>query len=192
MDNSIVVVQQEIAPLIAQSMAVTIASQEDLVSATEILSAMNRVMDRVEEEKNKVLRPILDAAQAERARWKPVETQYKAAIEPLRNKISIYQTETMRAAAAAQEKLAKDVAKGKISIDDASQALSNNVVAERVNTQLGNLTFRESQILKITNEKLVPEKYWIIDEETLLNDLKEGKKVKGAEIEVVMIPVNRR
>ena len=63
---------------------------------------------------------------------------------------------------------------------------------EKVTAQSGGLSFREKKVLKITDEKLIPKQYWIIDEDAVLAALKEGKKVKGADITIEMTPVNKR
>ena len=111
----------------------------------------------------------------------------------MRAKISTYQTAEVAKQQEAADKLAKDIAKGRVSLDEASTALSAVQGPEaKVTTALGSVGFRAIQTLKITNAKLVPEKYWVIDESTLLADLKAGKKVKGATIEIIQSPINRR
>ena len=72
------------------------------------------------------------------------------------------------------------------------QMASVEAPEEKVTTDSGGLSFREKKVLKITDEKLIPKQYWIIDEDAVLAALKEGKKVKGAEIQTEMVPVNRR
>lgn len=184
MDNSIVVHERSMSPLIEQAETLEIKTQEHLVVATELLSSMNKVMDAITAEKEKVTRPLLDALAAERGRWKPIETRFKEAIDPLRQKISKYQTELIRQ----QDKIAKQTASGKLSIE-AATAL---VPSDKIETAMGSLTFREKAELRITDKKKVPEKYWIIDEDKLLADLKAGKLVPGAVVNFIQVPLNKR
>lgn len=190
MDNHIAVIQTELAPVLLQAKELSITKDEDLVQATTLLSEMNRVMDRVEEEKNKVLRPALDVIAAERARWKPIESAYKEAIEPLRDKMSVYETDAARKRLKDAEDAADKVSRGKMTLDEASNAL--DVTPRKIETPSGSLAFRDKHQVKIVNTAKIPKKYWKINEELILEALMNGETVAGAELEVIKVPVNRR
>ena len=192
MSEQLSVVSNELSPLITQAKDLVIHNDADMTSATFLLSQMNTVMDRIKEEKEKVTRPLLDALNAERARWKPAEDLYKAAIEPLRNRISEYQTLLLRKQNEEAKRLADDVASGKVDIATASKALSQTVIKEKVKTEVGSLSFKATPTLKIISRKDIPAKYWVVDEDAVFDALKKGIVVKGAEIEIIQVPVNRR
>ena len=186
-------VERELNPLLDQANTIIINTKDDLVTATELLSKMNKVMDRVSEEKEKITRPALDIIAAERLRWKPLEDSYKRIIEPLREKMSVYQTQETNRQRKEEEAIAKKMSEGKISIEKGVAKIESIEKAEiKVITTSGSLNFREDKILKITNKKLIPDIYFIVDEKKLLDDLKAGKKINGAEIEIKMVPINRR
>ena len=191
-NNQITVVQQELHPLITESSALAIVSNGDLSRATAILSQMNKIIDRVTKEKERITRPLLDALAVERGRWKPIENAYNNAIEPLRAKISVYQTLQVSRQAEAAKKLAKDLARGNVSFDEASQALQETQAVEKVKTDEGTLAFRATATLKVTNKSLIPDNYWVMDEAELLKDLKDGKSIPGVRLEIIQVPVNRR
>jgi len=44
---------------------------------------------------------------------------------------------------------------------------------------------RKAKVLKITDESLIPKKYWVIDEVALRRDLEAGIKVPGAEMQEI-------
>lgn len=193
MQNQIELAEKEISPLVSDASALVIKTPDDMIMATSLLSQMNQVMDSVTAEKEKVTRPLLDALNAERNRWNPIETSFKQAIEPLRDKISKYQTEQARKQKEEADRLARQVSEGSVSIDTAAQSLANVTrAADRVDTPSGSLVFREKQQLKITNPKKVPKPYWVIDEEAVFFALTAGESVPGAEIEIIQVPINRR
>jgi len=72
------------------------------------------------------------------------------------------------------------------------QMASVEAPEDKVTTDSGGLSFREKKVLKITDEKLIPKQYWIVDEDAVLAALKEGAKIPGAGIEIIMTPVNKR
>lgn len=193
MSMELSLVEAELGPIIDKAKSLVISSPEDMIMATSLLSAMNKIMDSVTAEKEKITRPLLDALAVERGRWKPIEDSYRSAIEPLRIKISDYQTQQRRSAEERLKSLSEEVLSGKTSIDSASKELSSlSQSKDRVDTPMGKISFREQKVLRIVNKALVPRKYWKIDEELVFDVLKSGTKVKGAEIEIIQVPVNRR
>ena len=175
--------------------SIVIDSAETMTSGTELLSQANKVLDNVKKEKETVLKPLRDATKAENSRWKPLEDQLKPIVAMLREKLGAYQTAEMNRKRAEEEKIAARMkpGSGNLKAGTAIKQMANiDSPEEKVTAQSGGLSFREKKVLKITDEKLIPKQYWIIDEDAVLAALKEGKKVKGAEITIEMTPVNKR
>lgn len=192
-ENSISVIEQKINPLIDRAHSLVISTQEDMETATTLLSQMNVVMDAVTKEKERVTRPLLDALEAERSRWRPIETAYKSEIVPLRERISTYQTAQTRLQEAEAARLASEIVAGNVSLDDATTALSTlQKPSERIITPSGGMTFREKTVLKIIDEKVIPRAYLVPDEAAIMIVLSAGKKVKGCGLEIIQVPINRR
>ncbi len=190
-------IQKEITPIVEQSLSLVITDINSLKSATSLLSQLNQYNDRITEEKERVTKPLNEALKAERSRWKPLETLYKDAIDSLRAKMSTYQTNLTRATTEAKTAIVSRIApgKGNLSLDTAIKKIEAITTPEKETaTEEGLVQFREKQVLKVTDLAKIREytKYWILDEQTLLKDLKEGKIVPGAETELIQIPVNYR
>ena len=118
---------------------------------------------------------------------------YEGAIATIRQGISAYQTAETKKKADEAKRLAQSIAEGTVSLSEASKKLSEvSWPTGLVTTDSGNLTFRATQTLKITDITKIPRKYLMVDEKLLLLDLKVGKIVKGAEIEIIQVPINRR
>jgi len=194
-NNQIVeIVTKATVPIIERGNTIVIDSPEALVEATEILSQVNKAMDQVKAEKDKVLKPLKELADREKARWEPLESLFKPVIDRIRTQMSAYQTAALKKKAEDDAKIASRVGpgKGNLSPETAIRKMTDNAVEEKIDTAVGGLSFRESKQLKIVDEKKVPDEYWVIDEKKLLTALKEGIVVPGAEIEIISIPVNKR
>ena len=190
-----IVIQKEIAPLVTKAERLTIKGQDDMVEATTVLSKMNKIIDKVTEEKEKVTKPLNEALKAERSRWKPIEDTYTKAITALRAKMSAYQTAELKRAKEEADKIAARVApgKGKLSVDTAIKKIEAIKTPEKETaTDAGLVQFRATDTLKITDETKIPRQYLVINEKAVLAALKAGTKVPGAEIEVIQTPVNFR
>jgi hypothetical protein len=177
-DNKIVAYQKEVSPIIKQAETLTVTNAEEVKEATEVLSRLNKSLDAIE-----------------KARWKPLEDMFDGAVSRIRGLLSTYQTEQMRIKREEEAKVLARVGegKGKFKVETVIRKLGEIVTPEaKVEVESGGLTFRESKTLKITDASKVPDEYWIIDEKKLLDALKEGKVVEGAEIEIIQVPVNRR
>lgn len=173
----------------------TITSQEDMKTAVTMLSSMNLYRDSVEAKKTLLTKPLNEALKNARAMFRPIEEVYTEAIELLRSKMSSFQTEQVRIKQEAEQAIVSRVKEGKgnLSIEKAVEKISALPPVEKeVSTEQGAVQFRETKTLKITDESLIPREYLIVDTVKLLKDLKEGKTIAGAEIEIIQTPVNYR
>lgn len=194
-DKIVVKYEQETNPVVDRAKTIDIVDAVTMKEATELLSVLNKKGDQIKEEKEKVLKPLREAAKAERERWKPVETVIDECVSRLRGLMSGYQTELARKAEEEKKRIAARVGegKGKLKPETAIKKMGElDSVDEKVETEAGSVGFRAVPKLKITDEKKVPEKYWIIDEKRLFDDLKKGETIPGAEIKEIQIPINKR
>jgi cell division septum initiation protein DivIVA len=193
MKNKEIVIKDEVSPITKVATDLKIKTADDMSKATEILSKLNKQLDRVIQEKEKVTKPLNEALKAERSRWKPIETTIESAINDIRQKMSVYQTKLIQEARAKEAKIAEKMNDGKLSIEKAVEKFSSiSKPDEKVSTDSGSVSFRTDKILKITSIKDIPDMYWIVDESLILADLKAGKQIKGACIEEIQVPINRR
>lgn len=189
------VIEKEINPLVAAAENMKIRSDADMKQATELLSKLNKVNDRIEAEENKVVIPLKEALEAEKSRWRPFKIMYKGAIDLLRSELSRFQTEKVKAAKEEEAKIAErtGAGKGKFSIDTAVKKISEIEQPEkRIETIEGLVSFRTDKVLKIVDVSLVPRKYLMVDEKAVLAALIAGNDVPGAVIEEVQVPINKR
>lgn len=198
----IVVIDHEImTPAVKKFETRLIESPEEMEEATAELSRLNIILDRLTEDKERLTKPANILIAEIRSRYKPAEAKLKPLIDMFRSKISAYQTIQNRLAREEQERIAKELAEGKVGLEDAGEQFGAVALpVAKVATAMGLVSFREDKRLKITDEQqiraLVLTKndwtYFVINEDKLLEDLKAGKLVAGAEIEIISVPINRR
>jgi hypothetical protein len=187
------VIQKELAPIVDSALSIKAVTAQNMPQATELLSRLNILNDRIEAEEDKITVPLEQALKAERARWKPAKSAYKTGIDYLRNLISVFQTNEVKRIRAEEAKVAQQINDGKITLEKGIKKIDKiEQVEEKVKTDNGSVSFREDQVLKITDRLSIPKYYWIVDEDLLLADLKAGKVVTGAELDIQLIPINRR
>lgn len=186
---------KEVKPLLTRAEDLEIKSPSDMTKATEMLSQLNKFLDKVIEEKEKITKPMNQALKEVRDRYKPTETSLSTAISLIRSSMSGYQTEQLKLKAIEEKKIADRIGdgKGKLKIETAVQQIENlSSPSKTIETNQGSIKFRTDKRLRITNTLLIPREYLEINESALLSALKLGKSIPGAEIELIQTPINSR
>lgn len=194
-DNEVaIVVEKNITPIVSEALGLKITNVEDMKKGVELLSILNKWNDKIVEEKEKITKPLNEALKVERARWKPAETMYEKGIAWIRGEMSRYQMEAIKKQKEEEKKIADALVSGKIKkVETAVRKLNEvTVVDKEVASEEGLVQFAEQKTLKITDPMAIPRMYLIVDEKKILEDLKAGKKIDGAEIEIVLVPRNYR
>jgi len=194
-DVEIVKFEKQVSPLILRAESLTINNADEMKVATATLSEVNKTLDKVKVERDKILKPLKEAADAEKARWEPIEKTFKPLVERLRSLMGAYQTEQVKKQKAEEKKIAERTKEGKgnFSTETAIKKFGEIEKAEeKVATDEGSVSFRTDRILKITDKSKIPLQYYVLDEKAILEALKSGEKVTGAELEEIQVPVNRR
>ena len=187
--------QKKAETLLTKAEAIVIDSVESMKEGTELLSLINKNVDSIKGEKEKITKPLNEALKAERGRWKPVEDLLKPLIIGLRAKMNEYQTKMIKEQEAEEAKIAARMKKGKgnFKADTAIRKMGEvDAPDAKVEADAGSVGFRRKEILKITDEKLIPGRYRVVDEDAVFAALKDGKTVAGAILDFEMVPVNKR
>lgn len=165
----------------------------DFNHAVEVLSQLNRRLDEVTAEKEKVTKPLNEALRAERARFKPYEDKLLGAIDAIRKAMSTYQTRLLQLQKSTAEKAAKDVSSGKVTIDTAVRMMdTHKAITGTVSTSSGAVQFRTDKVVRITDVTILPKSYMMPDVVEIKRSLMSGVRVPGAVLEEVQTVVNRR
>jgi len=179
--------------IITKAENLTIATQEDLITATSVLSELNRAKDAIILEREKVTRPLLDALNAERARWKPQETKLDNLITKIRGAMTTFQTALIAKQRLQEEAIAKKVESGAIKPETAIRRLGQiEDVDKRVETASGSVSFKTVMRFEVVDIDAVPNEYLLVNEVKVRQTLKEGKAIPGIREFEEQIPINTR
>lgn len=193
--NAVAIYEKKVSPLAAEAEALAIKSPEDMKVATELLSRMNKTLDAVEEEEDKVLKPLKEAVKAEQNRWKPFKEMLKPAIESLRKRMGKYQTEADEKAAQDKAKIAERVGpgKGKLKIETAIRKSEEIEGPEAtVATESGMVKFRTDKKFEVMDLTMLPYEYLLANEPMIRKAMKEGIELPGVRYFEEKVPVNSR
>lgn len=193
--DTVSVITHKVSSLAEHANTLAIENTEDMKEAVAVLSEMNKISDRITEEKEKVTAPLNQALKAERSRWKPIETVYETAISALRSKMSAYQTAETKRQREEEDRIAARVGDGRghLKVETAVAKIEALEKPEdRIETQEGMVKFRTKKTFRITDEKLIPDEYYVIDPVKVFAALEDGKIVPGAVIEEIQVPINYR
>lgn len=194
MSQQISILEKEINPIVESSKQLSIDNEEDRIKASSILASLALKRSLLKEDKESITKPILTSLNAIRAKYKPLEDILDTSIDLIRDKISKYQTNLVKSLDAERDKIINRMGegRGKLSVDKAIDKLNKiESPINNISTDNGNVSFRKSAVLKITDNKKIPIEYWDINESRLLKALKSGVKVEGAELEEVQTVVTK-
>lgn len=158
---------------------VVIKTDEDYEGASKLLSQIKTVQKAVKTEKDKVLKPLLEATAAERDRWRPIEDDASNAEGIVKQKMVVYVNKKDAEARAREAKIQKDLESGKIDMEKASTKMEKIAQAP---ANIGTSEVRKVRKVYITNPDLIPDKYWSINESMVRADVMAGFSVPGAEL----------
>ncbi len=187
--------QKKVSALASQVESLEIVDATSMQSGVVILSNMNKYMDSVKEQKEKLTKPINESLKNIRAMFKPLETTYEIAIEALRGKMTKFQTESVAKARIEEQKIADRVGSGTghLKIETAIKQIEKVETPEKeISTTSGLVQFVETKKFEVTNLAAVPVDYILPNEVAIRNAMKLGKEIPGVRYYTEMVPRNFR
>ena len=185
MDESkeIVVLKGQVTKLNNIANEIIITSPEENGAAMELKAKLKDIGNQIKERKEAITKPLNDALKSTRALFAPLETAYETAENLVGRKLLDYKRKVDEEARAKEAKIAADLEAGKIKkIETAEKKIEAIQRTEKtVQTDHGKVQFRKIQKMRITDQNLVPDNYWVIDEVKLRKDVLAGIVVPGAE-----------
>ncbi len=193
--KSLVPLQRKVSVIAEQVEALKIVDATSMKRGVVMLSTINVYGDSVVAQKKKLTSTINESLKNIREMFRPLEQSYEGAVEMLRTKMQVYQTQEVARVREEEAKIAARVKEGRgnLTIDTAVKKMEAIATPEKeVATDQGLVQFRETKILKVLDINLIPKEYFNLDEGRLLKALKSGIEVAGATTETIQVPVNYR
>ena len=173
---------QKIEPLAERAIECHITDAITMSDAVQFLSELNQQNDRIQAEKEKIVKPLNEALKEERARWKPAETILSGAIFKVRSKIGIYQTEEKQRVELEERKIADRVGKGKgkLKVETAIDKIEEIERPEtNVSTNAGTVKFRTTKMCEVVDITKIPYEYLLPDMVSIRTAMRAGKEIAG-------------
>jgi len=202
--KELVILKSEISELEKKASEVTITNQQENEIATNLKAKLKDFAKRIKDWKEARTKPLNVALKLIREDCAPFEEQLEIADKIIGKKLLDYkrkvdeerlrkEKEIADKIEADRKKLEADVAAGKITETQADKKLDQKivkaedkignleVVQKTIQTNYGQVQFRKVAKMRIVDESLVPDKYWVIDSVLLRKDVLAGIVVPGAE-----------
>lgn len=161
---------------------ITITTAEENASATELKAKLNETKKQIKERKDEITKPLNVALKSARDLFAPIEESFEKAERILAGKLIAYKQKVEAETRATEEKLAARVEKGTMKLETAERKIEAlPTIQKTVQTDHGRVQFRKIKKVRITNQDIVPDQYWVIDEVKLRKDVLAGIPVPGAE-----------
>jgi len=195
MSKAVAIYEKKVSPLAQEADALVIKSPEDMTRATELLSKLNKTMDGVEEEEDKIVGPLKATIKVEQGRWKPFKDALKPAIDSLRKRMGAYQLAEDEKAAAKKAKIAERVGpgKGKLKLETAiEQADAVEGPESKIKTNDGSVGFRKDRKFEVVDITKLPWEFLLPNEVAIRKELKDGRELPGVRYFDEMVPINKR
>lgn len=187
-------ITRQVSPLIAKAQQLSIKSSKDMTTASIMRVTLKKMANTIKTEKDKVMRPLLDAVAAERARWAPAEKNIDEALKYVDRSMIAYQTDAKRKADEDAAKIAARIGhgRGKLTMETALQKLENVDTPDAVvHTNDGATAFRTYEMFEVDDIDKLPS-YYLLPNETLIRKaMEQGLKLPGVRYYTEERPINR-
>lgn len=194
-NKEVAILEKEVTPTVNDALTIVIENGKDMMSATEILSTLNKYGDIVKEKKEAITKPLNASLKAVRDMFRPLEEKIAEPIAHVRGEMSRYQMEEMERVRKEEQKLVNRIGdgKGKLQFETAGRKMEEIERPDAVvEGKTGSIKFREDQDFEVMDMTLLPIEYVVADMVKIRRDMKDGKKVAGVRYFTKMTPVNSR
>ncbi len=174
--KALIVIRTQTTKLIAQFNGLTIKNSKDLGLATGALSKITNWEKEVKKQEEKITKPIREGIRAAREFFKPLRDKITFLKGDVKMKIGDYSELIERKKAEKEKKLTEQIKNGEIDVQEASRKL------EKIEVKAKALPMRKHERIEITNEKLIPQKYWELNMVLLRREALAGIKIPGVKV----------
>ena len=182
-DRELIVVKRQSSKAVEAANALVVESAESYAEATTLLGKIKTALALVKEETEKVTRPLLDALNAERARWKPLMQGCEDAEKTVKMKMLAWYNQEQERARAEAAKIEAKVASGKMSVEKGMEKAEAIVQPDRATAANGIVSeVRKVRKVYIVDPMKVPREYLVVNEVMVRKDALAGKEIPGVEV----------
>lgn len=180
--KEVALVKTQATKAVSAATELTIKTDDDYNAATDVLSKIKKVARMTKERKEAITKPISEALASARDLFKPIEASCAEAEAIIKRKMLDYQDEQQKVRDADAAKIQKRVEKGKMKEETGADKLA--ALPEVKTTAQGKVGVTSTRTItkyRVTDEMLIPREYLVPDMQLIIDAIKSGKTVPGAE-----------
>lgn len=179
-DQEITVIKTKATKGFNQASTLVIATNEDMPKASDLLGNIKTAAKIVDLKKKEITDPMNQAIKKVRELFAPIEKSLAEAESMVKTKMLDFQRELDRKAAEEMAAIEEKVTKQEMTFSEANQqAASIESAPKAVTSKKGTVSFREVQVVEVTNELLIPREYLAIDMVAVRKDALSGIFIPG-------------
>jgi hypothetical protein len=180
MKTQLTVIEKEISPIAVQATKLEIVDDATLKTATSLVSTLNKFLDSLIEDRERLTKPINESLKQIRAKYKPNSEALESLITGLTAKINKYGNDQAKLLATAQNKLASKVSSGYLRPETAISKLEAlSVTPKEISTDEGLIQFADVKKFEVISMKDLPIEYHLVDETGIRKEMRLGKELPG-------------
>jgi len=172
-----IVVLEEKTDALSKKTIFKITSQEKLREANQGLADLKVFKKFIQENKDKIVKPITLALKNARDLFRPIEEKIDNAEQSVKTEILAYKKVVDEAIEKQKEKIEKAVENGETTFEKASEKI------ETIEDKVSGFKTRKIKEVEIIDEKKIPAEYWEINMVLLRRDALAGKDIPGVKVE---------
>lgn len=176
-------VKQQATKALNAANELTIASQDDMVKATDLLSKVKTVGKMLKDRKEAITKPLNEALSSARDLFRPIEADHLQAEKVIKTKMLAYQDAEEKRAAIEAKKITDRVERGTMRADTAVAKIQN--IEQAPTSVQGKVGVVKTMIVKkyrVVDESKLPREFLIPNMPAITEALKAGAVVPGAEM----------
>lgn len=147
-----------------------IKTDSEVEHAAEILIYLKEQVDLLEEKRKQYVSPSQEAINKINADFKELTIPRLTKIEQLKEKVLDYVGIQKQELKKKEKEVQKELKNNALMLTEGA----NMIVCKN-----GELRFRKTVDVKVTNQKKIPEKYWVLDMKAIEKDLANGIEIPG-------------
>jgi len=155
--------------------AAQIKTDKDVENAAEILISLKTQVDALEAKRKEYTQPAQETIDR-------INDDFKLLTKPRMTYVTMLKEKIVEYVSMRKKEIVSKEKELQIELKDRSLVLDNGL--NKIVCSTGELRFRKSVDIKVTNRNIVPEKYWILDEKKIEKDLDEGADIPGIKIKI--------
>lgn len=182
-EKEIVVLKGQVSKFENQANEIQITTPEENESALNLKAKLKDLGNQIKTRKEAITKPLNQALKSARELFAPLEEKFENAENMVGRKLLDYKRKIDEEARKKEEAIAKRVEQGTLKIETAERKIDQiQRVDKTIKTDHGQVQFRKIKKMRIVDQNLIPEKYWVIDEVLLRKEVLAGVVVPGAEM----------